>query len=406
MKDSNSSDLLESSFLSDSSIEKKVTNKINLKYQKKKSELKLNKQKKGSSLRKYERNKINIYTRYQTPFMKDTFSSTLNNDSSNFESQIPCSNRLKTSRINMNKSVRYSLRLQELNSFYEEEEKKRKKIIENEYVKVIDKMINLIDNAQFEIFLLNKCNKDNNHLFKEYIKSIYEHILNVKKENEENIQEENYKSDEEIFKNDEKENIILKESNERKKAYNKVFSLMFNSLNELIFINKVNEDEDDNLSTEENVQNFNVNFNVNVNNILNKKDFQEIKKGFSNKPNDIINNLKDEEKNFQKMEEENKRIGQLNKYQFKVNKQFNGKNYIKTYILTPEEVKKSDDNFSRARNKMLSNKNKKNNIKKEIRNENNKIIFPNSLKKNKTPDKSIKDINFKNQEFITSLKNQ
>jgi hypothetical protein len=52
---------------------------------------------------------------------------------------------------------------------------------------------------------------------------------------------------------------------------------------------------------------------------------------------------------------------------------------------------------------MLSNKN---NIKKEIRNENNKIIFPNSLKKNKTPDKSIKDINFKNQEFITSLKNQ
>jgi hypothetical protein len=378
MKDSNSSDLLESSFLSDSSIEKKVTNKINLKYQKKKSELKLNKQKKGSSLRKYERNKINIYTRYQTPFMKDTFSSTLNNDSSNFESQIPCSNRLKTSRINMNKSVRYSLRLQELNSFYEEEEKKRKKIIENEYVKVIDKMINLIDNAQFEIFLLNKCNKDNNHLFKEYIKSIYEHILNVKKENEENIQEENYKSDEEIFKNDEKENIILKESNERKKAYNKVFSLMFNSLNELIFINKVNEDEDDNLSTEENVQNFNVNFNVNVNNILNKKDFQETKKGFSNKPNDIINNLKDEEKNFQKMEEENKRIGQLNKYQFKVNKQFNGKNYIKTYILTPEEVKKSDDNFSRARNKMLSNKNKKNNIKKEIRNENNKIIFPNS----------------------------
>lgn len=406
MKDSNSSDLLESSFLSDSSIEKKVTNKINLKYQKKKSELKLNKQKKGSSLRKYERNKINIYTRYQTPFMKDTFSSTLNNDSSNFESQIPYSNRLKTSRINMNKSVRYSLRLQELNSFYEEEEKKRKKIIENEYVKVIDKMINLIDNAQFEIFLLNKCNKDNNHLFKEYIKSIYEHILNVKKENEENIQEENYKSDEEIFKNDEKENIILKESNERKKAYNKVFSLMFNSLNELIFINKVNEDEDDNLSTEENVQNFNVNFNVNVNNILNKKDFQETKKGFSNKPNDIINNLKDEEKNFQKMEEENKRIGQLNKYQFKVNKQFNGKNYIKTYILTPEEVKKSDDNFSRARNKMLSNKNKKNNIKKEIRNENNKIIFPNSLKKNKTPDKSIKDINFKNQEFITSLKNQ
>ena len=406
MKDSNSSDLLESSFLSDSSIEKKVTNKINLKYQKKKSELKLNKQKKGSSLRKYERNKINIYTRYQTPFMKDTFSSTLNNDSSNFESQIPYSNRLKTSRINMNKSVRYSLRLQELNSFYEEEEKKRKKIIENEYVKVIDKMINLIDNAQFEIFLLNKCNKDNNHLFKEYIKSIYEHILNVKKENEENSQEENYKSDEEIFKNDEKENIILKESNERKKAYNKVFSLMFNSLNELIFINKVNEDEDDNLSTEENVQNFNVNFNVNVNNILNKKDFQETKKGFSNKPNDIINNLKDEEKNFQKMEEENKRIGQLNKYQFKVNKQFNGKNYIKTYILTPEEVKKSDDNFSRARNKMLSNKNKKNNIKKEIRNENNKIIFPNSLKKNKTPDKSIKDINFKNQEFITSLKNQ
>ena len=406
MKDSNSSDLLESSFLSDSSIEKKVTNKLNLKYQKKKSELKLNKQKKGSSLRKYERNKINIYTRYQTPFMKDTFSSTLNNDSSNFESQIPYSNRLKTSRINMNKSVRYSLRLQELNSFYEEEEKKRKKIIENEYVKVIDKMINLIDNAQFEIFLLNKCNKDNNHLFKEYIKSIYEHILNVKKENEENIQEENYKSDEEIFKNDEKENIILKESNERKKAYNKVFSLMFNSLNELIFINKVNEDEDDNLSTEENVQNFNVNFNVNVNNILNKKDFQETKKGFSNKPNDIINNLKDEEKNFQKMEEENKRIGQLNKYQFKVNKQFNGKNYIKTYILTPEEVKKSDDNFSRARNKMLSNKNKKNNIKKEIRNENNKIIFPNSLKKNKTPDKSIKDINFKNQEFITSLKNQ
>ena len=403
MKESNSSDFLESSFLSDSSIEKKVTNKINLKYQKKKSELKLNKQKKGSSLRKYERNKINIYTRYQTPFMKDTFSSTLNNDSSNFESQIPYSNRLKTSRINMNKSVRYSLRLQELNSFYEEEEKKRKKIIENEYVKVIDKMINLIDNAQFEIFLLNKCNKDNNHLFKEYIKSIYEHILNVKKENEENIQEENYKSDEEIFKNDEKENIILKESNERKKAYNKVFSLMFNSLNELIFINKVNEDEDDNLSTEENVQNFNVNFNVNVNNILNKKDFQETKKGFSNKPNDIINNLKDEEKNFQKMEEENKRIGQLNKYQFKVNKQFNGKNYIKTYILTPEEVKKSDDNFSRARNKMLSNKN---NIKKEIRNENNKIIFPNSLKKNKTPDKSIKDINFKNQEFITSLKNQ
>ena len=264
-------------------------------------------------------------------------------------------------------------------------------------------MINLIDNAQFEIFLLNKCNKDNNHLFKEYIESIYVHILNVKKENEENIQEENYKSDEEIFKNDEKENIILKESNERKKAYNKVFSLMFNSLNELIFINKVNEDEDDNLSTEENVQNFNVNFNVNVNNILNKKDFQETKKGFSNKPNDIINNLKDEEKNFQKMEEENKRIGQLNKYQFKVNKQFNGKNYIKTYILTPEEVKKSDDNFSRARKKMLSNKN---NIKKEIRNENNKIIFPNSLKKNKTPDKSIKDINFKNQEFITSLKNQ
>ena len=406
MKDSNSSDFLESSFLSDSSIEKKVKNKINLKYQKKKSESKPNKQKKGSSIRKYERNKINIYTRYQTPFMKDTFSSTLNNDSSNFESQIPYSNRLKTSRINMNKSVRYSLRLQELNSFYEEEEKKRKKIIENEYVKVIDKMIDLIDNDQFEIFLLNKCNKDNNHLFKEYIKSIYEHILNVKKENEENIQEENYKSDEEIFKNDEKENIILKESNERKKAYNKVFSLMFNSLNELIFINKVKEDEDDNLSTEENVQNFNVNFNVNVNNILNKKDFQETKKGFSNKPNDIINNLKDEEKNFQKMEEENKRIGQINKYQFKVNKQFNGKNYIKTYILTPEEVKKSDDNFSRARNKMLSNKNKKNNIKKEIRNENNKIIFPNSLKKNKTPDKSIKDINFKNQEFITSLKNQ
>ena len=406
MKDSNSSDFLESSFLSDSSIEKKVKNKINLKYQKKKSESKPNKQKKGSSIRKYERNKINIYTRYQTPFMKDTFSSTLNNDSSNFESQIPYSNRLKTSRINMNKSVRYSLRLQELNSFYEEEEKKRKKIIENEYVKVIDKMIDLIDNDQFEIFLLNKCNKDNNHLFKEYIKSIYEHILNVKKENEENIQEENYKSDEEIFKNDEKENIILKESNERKKAYNKVFSLMFNSLNELIFINKVKEDEDDNLSTEENVQNFNVNFNVNVNNILNKKDFQETKKGFSNKPNDIINNLKDEEKNFQKMEEENKRIGQINKYQFKVNKQFNGKNYIKTYILTPEEVKKSDDNFSRARNKMLSYKNKKNDIKNEIRNENNKIIFPNSLKKNKTPDKSIKDINFKNQEFITSLKNQ
>ena len=406
MKDSNSSDFLESSFLSDSSIEKKVKNKINLKYQKKKSESKPNKQKKGSSIRKYERNKINIYTRYQTPFMKDTFSSTLNNDSSNFESQIPYSNRLKTSRINMNKSVRYSLRLQELNSFYEEKEKKRKKIIENEYVKVIDKMIDLIDNDQFEIFLLNKCNKDNNHLFKEYIKSIYEHILNVKKENEENSQEENYKSDEEIFKNDEKENIILKESNERKKAYNKVFSLMFNSLNELIFINKVKEDEDDNLSTEENVQNFNVNFNVNVNNILNKKDFQETKKGFSNKPSDIINNLKDEEKNFQKMEEENKRIGQINKYQFKVNKQFNGKNYIKTYILTPEEVKKSDDNFSMARNKMLSYKNKKNDIKNEIRNENNKIIFPNSLKKNKTPDKSIKDINFKNQEFITSLKNQ
>ena len=69
--------------------------------------------------------------------MKDTFSSTLNNDSSNFESQIPYSNRLKTSRINMNKSVRYSLRLQELNSFYEEEEKKRKKIMKIFQIRIV-----------------------------------------------------------------------------------------------------------------------------------------------------------------------------------------------------------------------------------------------------------------------------
>ena len=335
---------------------------------------------------------------YKTPknyFLKKNISvNELINNENTFSS------RFKKSKKKLNNSLLYSLKISKLNSFIEENEKKENNYNYNynDFIKIINDMSNLFNNNQFENYLLNKSN-NNDNLFNDYIKNIYDIISYLKKENEKIFKIENSKS--KIFNNNENENIILKESNERKKIYNKCFTLIFNSLNDLTNknnnskinkSNKINQEENkENYTTEENFKLFNVNFNLNVNNNI-----------LDNTKNEILDNIS-EKSNNQKINEENNTIGQTNRYQFKVQKQFNGKKYTKNlYLLTPDVLRKSLDNFSLARNTILNYKYKKNSIKTEFNLSNEGKNKKNSI----TPQQSIimTKKNLIKQDFISKWK--
>jgi hypothetical protein len=115
--------------------------------------------------------------------------------------------------------------------------------------------------------------------------------------------------------------------------------------------------------------------------------------------------------------EEHNSIGQMDKYKFKVQKQNNGKNYVNSfYLLTPEEIRLSMNNFSLARNRLLKNINKEliNHIKTEMNNNieerTKNIIKLNSNKKiNKNPinnnNKNSRDNGYYfNQDLISTWK--
>ena len=337
---------------------------------------------------------------YKTPknyFLKKNISvNELINNENTFSS------RFKKSKKKLNNSLLYSLKISKLNSYIEENEKKENNYNYNynDFIKIINDMSNLFNNNQFENYLLNKSN-NNDNLFNDYIKNIYDIISYLKKENEKIFKIENSKS--KIFNNNENENIILKESNERKKIYNKCFTLIFNSLNDLTNknnnskinkSNKINQEENkENYTTEENFKLFNVNFNLNVNNNI-----------LDNTKNEILDNIS-EKSNNQKINEENNTIGQTNRYQFKVQKQFNGEKYTKTlYLLTPDVLRKSLDNFSLARNTILNYKYKKNlqNVKTEFNLYNEGKNKKNSI----TPQQSIimTKKNLIKQDFICRFK--
>ena len=358
--------------------------------------------KKETIIFKSKENKINTInktntSRYKTPknyFLKKNISvnELVNND-------YTFSSRIKKSKKLLNNSLLYSLRTTKLNSFVEEKEKKENNYNYNfnVFIRVINDMSNLFNNNQFEYYLLNKSN-NNDNLFNGYIKNLYDTVCDLKKENEKIFKRE--KSKNKMLNNNENTNIILKESNERKKIYNKCFSLIFNSLNDLINknnnnkinkSNKINEEENkENYSSEENFKLFNVNFNLNVNNNI-----------LDNNKNEILDNIS--EKSNQKINEENNIIGQTNRYQFKVQKQFNGKKYTKTlYLLTPDVLRKSLDNFSLARNTILNYKYKKNSVKTEFNLSNEGKNKKNSI----TPQQSIimTKKNLIKQDFISKWK--
>ena len=340
--------------------------------------------KKEKIIFKSKENKIktinNNNSRYKTPinyFLKKNISvnELINNDNT-------FSSRIKKSKKLLNNSLLYSFKTTKLNSFVEEREKKENNYNynSNDLIRLMNDMSNLFNNNQFEYYLLNKSN-NNDTLFNGYIKNLYNTISDFKKENEKIFKKE--KSKIKILNNNENENIILKESNERKKIYNKCFTLIFNSLNDLLNknnnnkINKTNknnkEENKENYLKEDNFKLFNVNYNLNVNNNI-----------LDNNKNEILDNIS--EKSNQKINEENNIIGQTNRYQFKVQKQFNGKKYTKNlYLLTPDVLRKSLDNFSLARNTILNYKYKKNSIKTEFNLSNEGKNKKNSI----TPQQSI-----------------
>ncbi len=357
--------------------------------------------KKEKIIFKPKENKIktinNNNSRYQTPinyFLKKNISANelINNDNT-------FSSRIKKSKKLLNNSLLYSFKTTKLNSFVEEREKKENNCNynSNDLIRLMNDMSNLFNNNQFEYYLLNKSN-NNDTLFNGYIKNLYNTISDFKKENEKIFKKE--KSKIKILNNNENENIILKESNERKKIYNKCFTLIFNSLNDLLNknisnkINKTNknnkEENKENYLKEDNFKLFNVNYNLNVNNNI-----------LDNNKNEILDNIS--EKSNQKINEENNIIGQTNKYQFKVQKQFNGKKYTKNlYLLTPDVLRKSLDNFSLARNTILNYKYKKNSIKTEFNLSNEGKNKKNSI----TPQQSIimTKKNLIKQDFISKWK--
>ena len=397
-------------------FEQKLTKQSKIKLEKKKEVSNNSNVKTRISLINYEKNSINrnsLNPKIRTSLIKKNVSTTesnklVNNSYFNQSKNYKENSQNKTKKKYTNQSMGYNKIMLELDSFNEET---KNDFQENNILRIINNMNDLLKSNQFNNYLLNKTN-ENDTFYNNYIKKIFDNTLNLKKENNKNIKNEN------LYINDENKNDILKESNQRIQTYNKVFSIIFQSLNELT--KNSNNNESENHSIEENVKNVNFNFNVNVNNIVNKNDLNDPlltnKKEFPNNKNNTIGNFKEHEKNLPKIDEEHNSIGQMDKYQFKVQKQNNGKNYINSfYLLTPDEIRLSINNFSLARNRLLNNKNKEliNHIKTEINNnisEKNKKIKMNTNKKiSKNPinnnNKSARDNGYYfNQDFIATWK--
>ena len=398
-------------------FEQKLTKPSKMKLEKKKEISNDSNVKTRISLINYEKNSINknsLNPSFRSSFIKKKLSTTESNKIENNSYFNPSKNykansENKLKKKYVNQSMSYNQNILELDSFNEET---KNDFQENNILRVINNMNQLLQNNQFNNYLLNKGNK-NDTFYNHYLKKIFDNTLILKNENNNKIKNENF------YLNNENQNNILKESNKRIKTYNQVFSIIFQALNDLTNINN-NYNQSKNHLIEENVNNVNLNFNVNVNNIVNKNDLNDhlifSKKEFPIIKNNIIEN-KEIEKNLPKISEEHNSIGEVNKYQFKVQKQNNGKNYVNSiYLLTPEEIRLSKNNFSLARNRLLHNINKKfiTHLKTEINNnieERNKNIKLNSNKQiNKknsinNNNKSIRDKDYYfNQDFISTWK--
>lgn len=307
--------------------------------------------------------------------------------------------KTRNSENNIHKSLQYSLRLKQLDIFNNEQ---NNEFEENNIIRVINNLTDLFKNNQLQDYLLNKSNNNykNHNFFNNYINKIYEETVNLQNENRKKIQYEN------IYSNEENENYILKQSNNRIQTYNKIFSIIFNALNDLSDLSNNNDnnsikEENESYSTEENYQNINVNVNVNLNNIIDKQLKNDLLKQFK-KP--LLTN----EKNLNKICEGSINIGNMNKYQFKVQKQFNGKNFNEMlHLISPDILKKNNNNFTEAKKRMLYNINKKysQRIKTDI-NEENGINSINDKINNtcETPRDTFFDKNYFNQDFISTWK--
>ena len=307
--------------------------------------------------------------------------------------------KTRNSENNIHKSLQYSLRLKQLDIFNNEQ---NNEFEENNIIRVINNLTDLFKNNQLQDYLLNKSNNNykNHNFFNNYINNIYKETVNLQNENRKKIQYEN------IYSNEENENYILKQSNNRIQTYNKIFSIIFNALNDLSDLSNNNDnnsikEENESYSTEENYQNINVNVNVNLNNIIDKQLKNDLLKQFK-KP--LLTN----EKNLNKICEGSINIGNMNKYQFKVQKQFNGKNFNEMlHLISPDILKKNNNNFTEAKKRMLYNINKKysQRIKTDI-NEENGINSINDKINNtsETPRDTFFDKNYFNQDFISTWK--
>ncbi len=397
-------------------FEQKLTKQSKIKLEKKKEITNNTNVKTRISLINYENNAINkksLNPTFRSSLIKKKLSSTESKKLENNSYYNPSKNYKGNSDTKLkyvNQSMSYNQKKLELNSFNEET---KNDFQENNILRVINNMNQLLETEQFNNYLLNKGNK-NDTFYKNYIKNIFDNTLSLKNEKNKNIKNENFSE------SDENQNSILKESNKRIKTYNQVFTIIFQALNELTNINN-NYNKSKNHSIDENVKNVNFNFNVNVKNIVNKNDLNDHlmnnKKDISNIKNNIIGNFKENEKNLPKIGEEHNSIGQMDKYKFKVQKQNNGKNYVNSlYLLTPEEIRLSMNNFSLARNRLLKNINKEliNHIKTEMNNNieerTKNIIKLNSNKKiNKNPinnnNKNSRDNGYYfNQDLISTWK--
>ena len=311
--------------------------------------------------------------------------------------------KTRNSENNIHKSLQYSLRLKQLDTFNNEQ---NNEFEENNIIRVINNLTDLFKNNQLQDYLLNKSNNNykNHNFFNNYINNIYKETVNLQNENRKKIQVKN--KYENSYSNEENENFILKQSNNRIQTYNKIFSIIFNALNDLSDLSNNNDnnsikEENESYSTEENYQNINVNVNVNLNNIIDKQLKNDLLKQFK-KP--LLTN----EKNLNKICEGSINIGNMNKYQFKVQKQFNGKIFNEMlHLISPDILKKNNNNFTEAKKRMLYNINKKysQRIKTDI-NEENGINSINDKINNtiETPRDTFFDKNYFNQDFISTWK--
>ena len=335
--------------------------------------------------------KPNIYTKKK---IKNKSYSTIGNNS--IQSSFSISNKKKINetirkkqfeKSNLNNNSFYNLRSNFNNSFFTQQPSFINLLEENnEFVNLIKEFRNLSDNEDFINYLLNenieKEKKDNfisvlNNLI-EKTKKLQTEIKKKKKE----IEEQNINNNNNI----EFDNSISSLSDNRLTLYNKIFSTIFNGLNELetsdiskegliskpystIIINnnknstKYNSrsssfDENDMMRKSidlDSQKNINLNFNLNVNNYSRENCFNNSRKN-SNKNNNRnkLNSYNSEPNLFSKNNlniGEEIEVNQVNKYSFVVDKKNNGTQ------LKRIPIKKGFFSFGNKFNNYLTEKN-------------------------------------------------